>query len=200
MPTTFQTLVKRTWRPPFNVDIFPDDHDKHYKPWGFTLYRTCYGPESNQQWDLLINNISTAVLARLMTCRDQGDDPKNFSIITENFKLDTRSDPNTLDGLTIEAVSQHYHDEVDKPMQMTTSLTPDHKIFLLADEETLQNLDSGVLKVVQAAPSGNDPECYFQWMRLDSKFLIDFWVDLENSDYGLWDFIWEEQPGALYTG
>lgn len=36
-------------------------------------------------------------------------------------------------------------------------------------------------------------------MRLDSKFLIDFWVDLEISDYGLWDFIWKEQPGAMYT-
>lgn len=200
MPTTFQRLVKRTWRPPINVDMFPDDCDKHHKPWKSTIYQTCYSPKSDQQWDLLINNIYTAKLARFRIYREQGEDPKHILIITDNLKLDACSDLNTLDGHTIEAASQYYCDVVDEPLQMTASLTPDHKIFLLADEDVLQDLDSGVLKVVQAAPSGNDPECYFQWMRLESIFLIDFCVDLEDSDYGLWDFIWEEQPGALYTG
>jgi hypothetical protein len=149
----------------------------------------------------LINNVSTTVLARLGKYRDQGADPKHVSIISDNFRLDARSDPATLDKITMDAVCGYYCEEVGaSPMQMITSPNPDHKIFLLADREVLQNLDSGILKVVQAVPSGNDPECYFQWMRLWSKLLIEFWVHLEVSDYGLWDFIWEEQPGALYTG
>ena len=41
-----------------------------------------------------------------------------------------------------------------------TTLTPDHQIFLMDNVEVLRSLDSGVLKVVQAAPVGGaDPEC-----------------------------------------
>ena len=86
-------------------------------------------------------------------------------------------------------------------MEMRISLSPGHHIFLLADEEVLQSLDSGVLKVVQAAPIKDaDIECYYQWMTVYVKFLIDFWIALEICDSGLYDLIWEEQPGALWTG
>ena len=82
-------------------------------------------------------------------------------MISKNFKLDARSDSATLDGLTMDEISQIYLNEAGgSPMELRNSLTPDHQILLLADEEVLQNLDSGVLKVVQAAPvGGSDPEC-----------------------------------------
>lgn len=200
--TTIRSIVRRTWRPPINVDINPADHDKHYKPWGFTLYRTCYTSESDQQWKLLIDKISTTVLATLSKCKDKGEDPHDTAMISENFKLDAHSDSATLDGLTTDEVSQIYCNEVGgSPMEMRNSLTPDHQIFLLADEEVLQNLDSGVLKVVQAAPvEGADPECYYQWLRVDLDGLIELWIMLEICDSGLYDLIFEEEPGALWTG
>lgn len=202
MPTTFQRLVHRTWRPPFNVDILPFDHDRHYKQWGFVIYRTYYGPESDQQWTMLIKHISTTVLAGLRKYQDQGEDPKAVSILSANFKLDARSDPTALNGLTMDQVSQLYCDEVGGSfLEMRDSLIPDHRILLLADEEVLNNVDTGVVRVVQAAPIEDaDPECHYQWMRLWVGLLIQFWVDLENSEHGIWDFIWEEQPGALYRG
>jgi hypothetical protein len=183
--------------PSHQCHINPVDHDKHYKPWGFTLYRTCYTPESNQQWKLLIDKISTTVLATLSKCKD-----KEAAIISENFKLDARSDSAILDGFTMDEVSQIYRNEVGgSPMEMRTSLTPDHQIFLLADKEVLRNLDSGVLKVVQAAPiEGADPECYYQWLRVEVDYLIDFWIMLEICDFGLYDLIFEEEPGALWMG
>jgi hypothetical protein len=182
--------------------MYPADHDKHYKPWGFTLYRTCYTPGFDEQWKLLIERISTTVLATLSQCKDEGEDPHDTAIITENFKLDARSDSATLDSLTTDEVSYIYCNEVgDSPMEMRNSLTPDHQIFLLADEEVLQNLDSGVLKVVQAAPiEGADPECYYQWLRVDVDLLIELWIELEICDSGLYDLIFDEEAGALWTG
>ena len=202
MPTTFQRLVRRTWRPPFNIDIFPVDHDRHYKQWGFVIYQTYYGPGSDQQWDLLLENISTPLSAELRKYQDQGEDPKSTSILSANFKLDARSDPIALNGLTMNQVSQLYCDEVDGSfLEMRNSLIPDHRILRLTDEEVLHNVDTGVVKVVQAAPVEDaDPECHYQWMRLWVGYLIQFWDDLENSEHGIWDFIWEEQPGALYRG
>lgn len=96
-------------------------------------------------------------------------------VISENFKLDASSDSATLDSLTTDKVSQIYRNEVGgSPMEIRNSLTPDHQIFLLANEEVLQNLDSGGLKVVQAAPvKGADPECYYQWLRVDVDGLIE---------------------------
>ena len=200
--TTVQSIVRRTWRPPVNVDIDSADHDKYYKPWGFMIYRTCYTPESDQQWKLLIDKISTTVLATLSACKDRGEDFHDTAMISENFKLDARSDSATLDGLTMDEVSQIYRNEVGgSPMEMRNSLIPDHQIFLLADEEVLQNSCSGVLTVVQAAPTeGADPECFYQWLRVDVNLFIDLWIMLEICDFGLYDLIFEEEPGALWMG
>jgi hypothetical protein len=203
MSSVIQDILRRIYRPPINVNICPADYDKHYKPWGFTLYRTCYAPESNQQWKLLVDKISTTVLATLSEYneKDEGDDSHNIAIISEHFRLDALSNPATLDGLTMDKVSQIHRSEVgDSPMEMRNSLTPDHQIFLLADGEVLQSLDSGVLKVVQAAPIGADLECFYQWMTVEVELLIDSWIALEICDSGLYDLIWEEQPGLLWTG
>ncbi|KAJ8114500.1 hypothetical protein OPT61_g3635 [Boeremia exigua] len=202
MSSTVEAILRRIYRPPLDVTIYPADVHKHYKPWGFTLYRTCYTPESDRQWELLIDKISTAVLSTLSRYKDRGADPDDTAIVSEHFKLDARSDPATLDGLTMDELSEIYCNAVGgSPMEMRTSLVPDHRIFLWADEEVLQNLDSPVLKVVQAAPAEDaDPEEYYQWMTVEADGgLIEFWTMLEICDSGLFDLIWEEQPGALWT-
>jgi L-lactate utilization protein LutC len=50
-----------------------------------------------------------------------------------------------------------------------TSLYPDYQIFLLADEEVLQNLDLSVLKVMQA---DDDLERYYAWMTMNPGSII----------------------------
>jgi hypothetical protein len=75
----------------------------------------------------LIKKISTTVLATLNKCKNEEEDPHETAMISENFKLDARSDSATLDGLTMDEVSQIYCNEVgDLPMEMRNSLTPDH--------------------------------------------------------------------------
>jgi hypothetical protein len=78
---------------------------------------------------------------------------------------------------------------------MMTSLNPDHQIFLLADEEVLQNPDLSVLKVAQA---DEDPELDYGWMTMNPGSLINLWVELKKVDFGLSDLIWNKFPGVFW--
>jgi hypothetical protein len=194
MPSYIADILGRVWRPPINVYLDPADDHKYYKTWGFTLYRTSYSPESEQQWKLLIDKISTTVSAKIS--RYQGEDPEDVSRLWRLFTLDARSDSAILSGLTRDEICQVYRNAVGgSPMEIMTSLNPDHQIFLLADEEVLQNPNLSVLKVVQA---DDDPERYYGWMTMDPGSLIDLWVELEEVDCGLSDLIWNELPGAFW--
>jgi hypothetical protein len=216
MPEPIADMLKRVWRPPYGVTIYPADHDKHYKPWGFTLYRTCYNPSLDQQWKLLIDKISTSLWARLQPpvvdeafllskFEHREEKPDDALKVWNLFKLDARSDPATLAGLTRDEVCQVYRDKVGgEPMGMMTSLDSDHQIFLLADEEVLGNPDLDTLKVVQASfdpfdgQDDDDPRRAYDWMTMHPESLVDLWIELENADAGLYDLIWEGVPGSFW--
>jgi hypothetical protein len=203
MPSFVTGLLERLWRPPINVDLDPADDDKHYKTWGFTLYRTFYSLESEQQWNLLIEKISTTLLAEISRYKRYGEDPDKISKLWSLFKLDARSDPATL-SVTKDEICQFYRDAVGgSPMGMMTTLNPDHQIFLLADEEVLQDPDLSLLKVVQADYDpdeyrDDDPQRYYGWMTMDPGSLIYLWAELEDVDFGLSDLICSESPGAFW--
>ncbi|KAH6618456.1 hypothetical protein C7974DRAFT_440669 [Boeremia exigua] len=201
MPTTVQDILKRTWRPPLNTTILPADHDKHYKPWGFVLYRTCYSPASEPQWHALLASISSAVLAELGRCRQRGEDPDAVARVEGAFTLDVRSDPTLLDSLAMDEVCALFRAETGNSVaEMRERLIPHTLIFLLADGEVLENVAEGVVKVVQAAPGENaDPEDYCQWMRVHAWGLVEMWVLLGVFEGQLFDLMDDEGPGALWT-
>jgi hypothetical protein len=79
--------------------------------------------------------------------------------------------PTTLNGLTRNEICEIYCNAVGGlPIGMMTSLNPDYQIFLLADEEVLQNLDLSVLKVMQ---TNDDLERYYAWMTMNPGSIID---------------------------
>jgi hypothetical protein len=152
--------------------------------------------------NVLQPKISTAVLARISQYKHYGEDLDKISKLWSLSKLDARSDPATL-SVTRDGIRQIYRDAVGgSPMGMITTLNPDHQIFLLADEEVLQDPDLSLLKVVQAdyAPDeykDDGPQRYYGWMTMDPGSLIYLWAELEEVDSGLSDLISSESPGAF---
>ncbi|KAI4940062.1 uncharacterized protein J4E92_001350 [Alternaria infectoria] len=59
----------------------------YLQPWGFTIYRTYYGPGSNEQWDKLLQNITTGVKNRLKASGGSNEDPAMIVKAEELFKL-----------------------------------------------------------------------------------------------------------------
>jgi hypothetical protein len=56
--------------------LLPDDEVDRYGNWGFTVYRTDYGPSSEQQWQQLLSTIQTcAYKGTLSVTESTKDDP-----------------------------------------------------------------------------------------------------------------------------
>lgn len=160
--------------------------DKYLQPWGFTTYRTYYGPASSQQWESLLGKITLGVKERLRAHGGSKEDPAMITKAEDLFNLDARSDPSTLDGLTLEQVRHLYH-ESGGGQPMNTDKDP-WRVFILADEEVLTNPDLGVIKVVAAdydavacIPRNPrfGPQRYFGWLKMSSAHVLTLWFQLE---------------------
>ena len=89
------TTDAKTW---LNELLIPSDDDfAGRRHWGFTIYRTGYGPSSDQQWQRLLETIKAgahegAFEAIESEKEDPEDDPE-FQELWSLFRLDARSDP-----------------------------------------------------------------------------------------------------------
>jgi hypothetical protein len=156
------------------------------QPWGFTIYRTYYGPGSDRQWDELIQAVTNGTKNAVRETATSTDDPAIIAKAEELFKLDTRSNPAVLDGLALEKVRQLYHDGTGG-QPMNTDRGP-WRIFMLADTEVLANPDLGMIKCVAAdydaaacVPKNPrfGPQRYFGWLRMSSNHVVKLWFELE---------------------
>jgi hypothetical protein len=104
----------------------------------------------------------------------------------ELFKLDARSDPAVLDGLTLEEVRQLYH-EGTEGQPMNTSKNP-WRVFILVNAEVLANPELGVIKCVAAdyddaacVPKNSwfGPQRYLGWLRTSLKHVLALWFELD---------------------
>ncbi|KAJ5057730.1 hypothetical protein J3E74DRAFT_430759 [Bipolaris maydis] len=103
------------------------------QPRGFTIYRTYYGPGSDQQWDELIQAITIGAKDAIREKTKFTDDPAMIAKVEELFKQDTRSDPTVLEGLTLEEVRQLHHKGTGgQPINIDRDLW---RIFILGDTE-----------------------------------------------------------------
>jgi hypothetical protein len=130
---------------------------------------------------------------------------KNLAGVKENpgitaevlgqFLLDARSDPATLDGLTLEDVRQLY-----QPLYVDWR---QQRLFLLADDQVLQDPDIVRLKVVAAeygpvaAVPTNwkfGPQRYFGWMTMPTTTVFYLWDALEL--FTMEDIVNRTSPGG----
>jgi hypothetical protein len=181
------TTSAKEW---LNELLIPSDDDyagHRYRSWGFTIYRTGYGPSSDQQWQRLLKTIQSGAHEEAFDAieseeEDPKDDPE-FQKLWSLFRLDARSDP-ALAGLDMDQLRQLYNSgDGGQPMNADFNL---HRIFLFADDEVLSGDDS-VVKCVDADYRAEDyvprntrvgGQRYFGWMRMNARSVTNFWVEL----------------------
>jgi len=53
-------MIDMLWHPP-PLDVLPVDGNDpeyaNYTRWGYTIYRTHYGPASDKQWEILLDSL-----------------------------------------------------------------------------------------------------------------------------------------------
>ena len=179
------TTSTKQW---LNELLIPSDDDyAGHRHWGFTIYRTGYGPgpSSDQQWQRLLELIQTSAHEEAFDAieseeEDPKDDPE-FQKLWSLFRLDARSDP-ALAGLDMDQLRQLYNSgEGGQPMNADFK---SHRIFLFADDEVLSGVDS-IVKCVDAnyraedyLPRHTRGQRYSGWMRMNARSIANFWIEL----------------------
>jgi hypothetical protein len=69
--------------------IYADD----LRNWGFTIYRTCYTPSSDEEWPQLLETIQTCAHNDVLSQTQSKEDDAQFKKVMSLFRLDARSDP-----------------------------------------------------------------------------------------------------------
>ena len=146
--------------------------DKAYTQWGYTLYRTAYGPGTDRQWAMLVETIRTVVRVSLECLQRKAeferqreaefgrDDEEAHAaqILLGLFRLDPRSDYDTLHGKDmdeLDALRDLYQTNPFSWLYASTNMVlddgeedrPSPDRFLLADREVLKRVDDGIFHV-----------------------------------------------------
>ncbi|OAK94636.1 hypothetical protein IQ06DRAFT_298158 [Phaeosphaeriaceae sp. SRC1lsM3a] len=159
-----------------------------FRNWGFTIYRTAYGPSTDQRWQQLLEKIQTkAHAATPRVCETTADDPA-VQQVWSLFRIDARSDP-ALDRLSMEQLRLLYKTG-DGSVPMNANLRS-HRVFLLADGKVLSDADTFLVKCVSADYEAADHvprntwqggQWYFGWMLMKSAEIVELWNELEFED------------------
>jgi len=153
--------------------------------WGYTIYRTYYGPGSDEQWTRLLKNITDGVERGLPEMDGAGRMPDAVAKAKYQFRLDARSLPTTLNDLSMEDVRQVYREgSGGQPMRGVQCNDWQNAIFLLADAQVLQDPDLSLVKVldadydpVRAVPTNPryGPQRNFEWLNIPTTAVLDFY-------------------------
>jgi hypothetical protein len=174
---------------PAGTDLTP-----YYRSFGFIIYRAAYGASSDDNWQALLNDIHADVIAELTDSdATQQPDPIAQQILSL-FRLDARSDPRVLNGLTMDEVRQAFKDEVGgQPMnanhkELKYCLLVNEEV--IADHETMKNVrgHSPWIKCVEVDYVASDHvprhtryggQRYFSWMKMTTRWgLLRLWTTL----------------------
>ncbi|KAH7086799.1 hypothetical protein FB567DRAFT_51538 [Paraphoma chrysanthemicola] len=175
------------------------------RQWGFTIYRTYYGTGSDEQWSELLKNVIDGVTQGLGRMEEADENPDATTQIRERFQLDARSDPATLDGLTLEHVQQLYvKGSGGRPMNTDK---PIWRILLLADAQVLQDPNLRLIKAVAAdydpvaaVPRNTraGPQRYFGWITMPTTAVLDLYTELDTFYFEEIVYHTSGGPGAFW--
>ncbi|KAM5351165.1 hypothetical protein ACJ41O_003888 [Fusarium nematophilum] len=204
-------MIDSVWSPPRGVKRqyksrkHPDNF-QYYRQWGFTIYRTYYGPQSDKHWNMLLGALKQQTSLAFGYFEDKEDvDQGDVQRLKELFHLDTREDASLLDGLDVGGIRALCKREEfnDKPAMAGKLFS----FVLLADESVLRDIETGefIIKAVSLDWYQGFPG--WGWMRIPTGYLLDLWqtlmrrahhtegiLDFNGPEQDLKDYVW---PGDL---
>ncbi|RGP69881.1 hypothetical protein FLONG3_7636 [Fusarium longipes] len=194
-------MVKYVWRVPRGTKLErggrknPNNHH-HYRKWGFTIYRTYYGKESDKHWQTLLYSLRHQTKLAFGTYEDDEEiNEDDRRQVRDLFHLEVCEDPLQLDGLDIPGLRKFYNTEKENATEVIEEgfhhtlqgiKTPRESramadylfdFVLLADESILKDIERGefVVKAVSLLWEGDSG---WGWMRIPTGYLLDLWTFL----------------------
>ncbi|KAF6822757.1 hypothetical protein CPLU01_11797 [Colletotrichum plurivorum] len=204
MAVTHLTIILEScFRPPDGTSwTAGDDVSEHYYSWGFTIYRTAYGPSTDAQWHTLLDKIRAQVASEI-ECYDAGEE-EVVAKLKSLFVLDACSDATLLADKTMHELREVHKrrnssndDDNNLPLMRDG---PTERAFLLADAEVLEGVDRDPyfwVKCVEAdfteeglaeAARGARSRAAFAagvwtgWMKMTTRSVVDLCAEMPFRD------------------
>ncbi|KAL5592575.1 hypothetical protein FOBRF1_013601 [Fusarium oxysporum] len=202
--------ISKYWPPgpPAMQQMESKDPDirQYYQQWGFDIYRTYYGPGSDEAWGKLLYALKHQTRLAFGHYDGREDaDQRHVDILKDLFYLDARADKSLLDGLDVQGIRKFCrHENTDKDRVMSVSI---HDYVLLADESTLKDVSGREFVVKAVSLDWKRGHRGWGWMRIPTGYLLDLWqllmlnsmrtelaIDFDGPEEDLGDYVW---PGDL---
>ncbi|UZP40179.1 hypothetical protein NXS19_007995 [Fusarium pseudograminearum] len=130
---------------------------KYFRNWGFTIYRTYYGPESDEHWNTLLQVLTQQTRLALgyherekvrnedhrwasHPRRDESVYIHRIQIMKKLFRLFPREDPDLLTGLDITGIRKLCLEEAEQAQSEKNMVGTCLSFVLVADEAILRTL------------------------------------------------------------
>ena len=159
-----------------------------HRNWGFTIYRTHYGPASQQAWETLLQSISLGAQETAESMTDSDPDEPEFRKLISLFRLDARSEQDTLSGLDMFQLRDVYNKNGAGGAPMNADHHGHYQLFLLADEEVLTDPGLEMVKCVEVGyvadryvprnAGRGETQRYFGWMKMGVETVPALWDEL----------------------
>ncbi|KAG5788781.1 hypothetical protein H9Q69_012152 [Fusarium xylarioides] len=206
------------------------DNFHHYRKWGFTIYRTYYGKESDKHWQALLYSLRHQTKLAFGAFEDDGEtDQDGMRRVQELFYLDVRENPSQLDGLDVRGLREFCKAEKIKQTEALKRADPKYRVstryhetpamaeylfnfVLLADKAVLKDLENGefIVKTISLLWDGYSG---WGWMRIPTGYLLELWIFLmwnknrtefclrcDGPEADLAESIWPGDMALLDTG
>ncbi|OBS25927.1 hypothetical protein FPOA_06460 [Fusarium poae] len=179
------------------LDKMLPENFKYFRYWGFTIYRTYYGPESDEPWNTLLQALPQQIRLALgyhekdqirekdrRWVRDARRDEvvylERIEVMKKLFRLIPREDANLLAGLDIAGVRKVCLEEGEHVESEKNMVGSCFNFALVADEAVLKDIANDIF-VVKAVGYDWDPSQHsysWGWIRLRTGDLLQLWENL----------------------
>ncbi|KAF5510858.1 hypothetical protein CGCS363_v003478 [Colletotrichum siamense] len=193
-------ILKSSFRPPAGTSwTAGDDVGGYYRSWGFTIYRTAYGPATDEQWRTLQDKIRAQAVSEIDGYVEAGEEDVAAQLKTL-FVLDARSDAALLADKTMDEVREIYKqaavasrssgNDYDNDNSQSLPLMhdgPNQRVFLLADAEVLEAVDADFterdLAKTNGAPGAQGTGratagVWSGWMKMTTRSMVDLSAEM----------------------
>ncbi|KAJ3956539.1 hypothetical protein N0V92_006911 [Colletotrichum tropicale] len=195
-------ILKSSFRPPAGTSwIAGDDVSGYYRSWGFTIYRTAYGPAATDaQWCTLLDKIRAQAVSEIDGYVEAGEEDvaaqlKSFFTMDEVREIYKQA----------AVASRGSVDDDDNNKNQSLPVThdePNQRAFLLADAEVLEGVNRDPYFWVKCVEADFAERCLSEadrdtgargrgraaagtwsgWMKMTTRSVVDLCAEMQVRD------------------
>lgn len=205
MSEIIKEMLRHVWGFPRGTKLKPGgrknpENQHHYRKWGFPIYRTYYGKESDEHWKSLLYSLRHQTkLAFGYYEDDEETNQDDRRQVRDLFHLEVNEDPSLLDGLDIRGLRELCNAKMSKETEVGETGFEKYRLsrrplkdtgmsdflfgfVLLADQAVLKDIERGCSIFKAVSFRWREGDSSWGWVRVPTGYILDLWTFLMWND------------------